>query len=184
MKRIFLVVVLLLLATGANAMDVAGVAIEPTVNLDGQLLKLNGSGIRRKFFFKIYIGSLYATRRLSTPAEVFNDSGGKLIRMKFVHSKVERDKITDAFSEGFANNAPDVAGSGEARKFLSFFAADFVKGDTVDLALGADGTITARQNGKILGTVKSPRLAHGILAIYFGPKPADETLENGMLGRE
>ena len=184
MKRVFLVVAMLLLATGAVAMEVGGVAIEPSVNLDGQLLKLNGSGIRKKFFFKIYVGSLYASKRLATSAEVLSDGGGKLIRMKFVHSKVDRAKITDAFKEGLTNNAPDVAGSGDARKFLSFFTDDFVKGDTVDLALGADGTIIVRHNGKLLGTMKSPRLAHGILAIYFGSKPADEDLKNGMLGRD
>jgi Chalcone isomerase-like len=184
MKKMFLVVVLLLLSTGACAIEVGGVAIEPSVSLDGEVLKLNGSGIRKKFFVKIYIGSLYATRRLASPSEVLNDRGGKLIRMKFVHSKVEHAKITDAFREGLINNAPDVAGTGEARKFLSFFTADFVKGDTVDLALGADGTITVGQNGKTLGTMRSPGLAYGILALYFGPKPADENLLNGMLGKE
>lgn len=184
MKRVLLVIVLLLLATGASAMEVGGVVVEPSVSLDGQVLKLNGSGIRKKLFFKVYVGSLYATRRLATPAEVLNDSGGKLIRMKFIHSKVERTKITDAFSEGLSGNAPKVAGSGEARMFLSFFTDDFVKGDTVDLALGADGSITARQNGKVLGRLRSPDLAHGILAIYFGPKPADEELKQGMLGKE
>jgi len=184
MKKVFLVVALLLLGTGAYGLEVAGVAVEPSVSLDGQLLKLNGSGIRKKFFFKIYVGSLYATRRLATPVEVLTDSGGKLIRMKFVHSKVERAKITDAFSEGLTNNAPDVAGSGEARRFLAFFTNDFLKGDTVDLALGADGTVTARQNGRLLGTLRSPGLTRGILAIYFGPKPADEELKDGMLGKE
>jgi hypothetical protein len=184
MNRLVLVTFLLLMATGACALEVGGVPVEPSVSLDGQVLRHNGSGIRKKFFFKIYVGSLYATKRVSTPAEVMNDGGAKLIRMKFVHSKVERAKITDAFSEGLTNNAPEVAGSGEARKFLAFFTADFVKGDTVDLALAADGTITVRQNGKILGSVRSPGLARGILAIYFGPKPADEDLEKGMLGKE
>lgn len=184
MKRIFLVVALLLMANGAFAMEVAGVAIEPSVTLDGRILKLNGSGIRKKFFIKIYVGSFYTAMRLATSSEVLNDSGGKLVRMKFVHSKVERVKITDAFSEGLTNNAPDLAGSGEVRKFISFFTDDFVKGDTVDLALGADGTITVRHSGRLLGSMKSPRLAHGILAIYFGPKPADEDLKNGMLGKE
>ena len=87
-----------------------------------------------------------------------------------------------ALSEGIANNAPELAASGEAKKFLAFFTDDFVRGDTVDLQLGADGTVAARHNGKTLGTMKSHRLAHGLLAIYFGEKPADEGLKQGMLG--
>jgi hypothetical protein len=105
-----------------------------------------------------------------------------MIRMNFLHSKVEKEKITGAFAEGFTNNTPDVAASAEAKTFLSFFTADFVKGDTVDLVLGADGTVVARHNGKVLGTIRSGRLASAILSIYVGPRPADADLKKGMLG--
>lgn len=182
MKRILFAVSLLLLSHNAFALEVAGVPVEQAVTVNSRSLKLNGSGIRKKLFVKVYIGSLYAAKRLATPAEVLRDSGDKLIRMQFLHSRVGKEKIVGAFSEGFANNAPEVAASGEARKFLAFFTDDFVKGDTVDLLLGADGTVTARHNGKTLGSMKSGKLANGILAIYFGDKPADEGLKRGMLG--
>jgi hypothetical protein len=38
------------------------------------------------------------------------------------------------------------------------------------------------QNGKVLGTLRSTKLANGILRIYVGKKPADESLKEGMLG--
>lgn len=180
MTRIMLLV--LFLSFNAYALEVAGVPVEQTVVVNNQSLKLNGSGIRKKFFVKVYVGSLYAVRRLTTAQEVLQDGGDKLIRMKFVHSKVGKEKIIEAFAEGIANNAPELAASGESKKFLAFFTDDFVKGDTVDLQLGADGTVTARHNGRTLGAMKSRRLAHGIATIYFGEKPADEGLKKGMLG--
>ena len=173
---------LLLLSHNVFALDVAGVQVEQTVVVNNQELKLNGSGIRKKFFVKVYVGSLYAGKHLSSPKEILQDTGNKLIRMNFLHSKVSKEKIIGAFAEGFANNAPDVSASGEGKKFLSFFTNDFVRGDTVDLQLGADGTVVAKHNGKVLGSMKSNNLAHGILAIYFGDKPADEGLKKGMLG--
>jgi hypothetical protein len=182
MKRIFLAVTLLFLSHNVFALEVAGVPVEQTVTVNNQQLKLNGSGIRKKFFVKVYIGSLYAGKHLSSPSEVLQDAGDKLIRMNFLHSKVGKEKITEAFAEGFVKNAPEVSASGEGKKFLSFFTDDFVKGDTVDLALGADGTVVAKHNGKVLGSMKSNSLTHGILAIYFGDKPADEGLKKGMLG--
>lgn len=184
MKRILLALSLLLLSHNAFALEMAGVPVETAVTVNSHSLKLNGSGIRRKLFVKVYIGSLYAARQLSTPAEVLHDSGDKLIRMQFLHSRVGKEKIVGAFAEGLTNNAPEVAGSGEARKFLSFFTDDFVKGETLDLLLAADGTVTARHNGKTLGSIKSGKLASGILAIYFGDKPADEGLKKGMLGKD
>jgi hypothetical protein len=174
----------LMLITPAAALEVAGVPIEPAVTVNNHPLKLNGSGIRKKFFVKVYIGSLYSAKRLTSASEALADKGDKLIRMNFLHSKVEKEKITGAFSEGFANNSPALAGSAEVKKFLALFTADFIRSDVVDLLLGADGSVSAKHNGKLLGTVVSPRLASAVLAIYLGSKPADDALKRGMLGKE
>lgn len=182
MKKILVVALLLLVSHTSFALEVGGVSVEPIVTLDNQALKLNGSGIRKKFFIKVYIGSLYAIKRLSSSNDVLNDTGDKVIRMQFVHSKVAKEKIIDAFAEGFAKNAPDVLASPEEKTFLSFFTSDFVKGDTVDLVLRADGMVVAKHNNNVLGSLKSNKLARGILAIYFGDRPADEELTKGMLG--
>lgn len=183
MKKIFLAVALLLVCQDVFALEVASVHLEQNIAVNNQVLKLNGYGIRKKFFIKVYIGSFYAVKHLATPLDVLQDNGDKLIRMNFVHSRVSKEKIIEAFDDGFAANTR-IGGSEETKKFLSFFTADFIKGDTVDIQLGADGTVVVRQNGKTLGTIKSGTLVRGILSIYFGEKPADEGLKEGMLGRE
>ncbi|MBI5419025.1 MAG: chalcone isomerase family protein [Deltaproteobacteria bacterium] len=182
MKRTLAVLLFLLLASDAKALEVSGVTLAPVLNVNNQTLTLNGYGIRKKFIIKVYVGSLYCSSRASTLDELLRDPKDKLIRMNFLHSKVEKGKIVDSFSEGLEKNAPEVARSPEAKKFLSFFRNDFVRGDTVDLVLGADGTVAAKQNGKVLGTVQSGKLANGILSIYLGEKPADSDLKKGMLG--
>lgn len=182
MKRVLVFLSFLLLSPNAYAVDVAGVTLDPTVSVNEKVLTLNGFGIRKKFFFKVYIGALYTSNRVSSPVELLQNPDDKLVRMHFLHGKVEKEKITEAFAEGFAKNSPDVANSGDARTFLSFFRNDFVKGDTVDLILGADGTVVARHNGKVLGTLKSAKMPGAILLIYVGSKPADEDLKKGMLG--
>ena len=172
----------LLLAGTAPALEIAGVPIEPSVTVNNHMLKLNGSGIRKKFFVKVYIGSLYASKRIASAADAFHDNGDKLIRMNFLHSKVGKEKIIEAFSEGFANNSPDLIGSPDVKRFLSLFTADFNRGDVVDLILGADGIVAASHNGQSLGSITSAKLARAVLAIYLGDKPADEALKKGMLG--
>jgi hypothetical protein len=59
-----------------------------------------------------------------------------------------------------------------------------MKGDVVDLALSADGSVAANHNGKTLGNVPSTKLAKAVLAIYLGDKPADDSLKKGMLGKD
>ncbi len=183
MRKLAVALSLLLLSSHAFALDVAGVNVAPTVTVHRKTLLLNGAGIRKKFFVKVYVGSLYTERRVTAPGQLLADPGEKLVRMNFVHKKVEKEKIVEAFSEGLVNNSPGVARSAEAKAFLSWFTADFVAGDTVDISLSPDGTVAASHNGKALGTVRSPELARGVLLIWFGEKPADGGLKKGMLGQ-
>lgn len=183
MKNVFVTLLLtLFLAGSAFAVEVAGVNLEPTVTVNNQALKLNGYGLRKKLFIKVYIGSLYASKTFTTAQAALSDSGDKVIRMNFLHSKVDKEKIIDAFKEGFVNNSPDLASSPEVKKFLSLFTADFIRGDVVDLTLRADGNVSASHNSKQLGTVSSAKLGRAVLAIYLGDKPADDSLKKGMLG--
>jgi len=77
---------------------------------------------------------------VTIPAQLLADPGEKLVRMNFVHSKVEKEKIIEGFAEGLMNNSPEVARSADAKAFLSWFTSDFIAGDTVDISLAADGT--------------------------------------------
>ena len=186
MKKIVIVCCALLFSlqmftVAAGAIEVAGVSLAKTVSVHDRTLNLNGYGIRKKFFVKVYVGSLYATVRLTSAAAALSDNGDKLIRMNFIHSRVGKEKIVNAFAEGLADNAPDVSGSAEAKQFLSLFKNDFVKGDVVDLFLGGTGAVSVYHNGRNLGDIKDPRLARGVLLIYLGNNPADDDLKSGML---
>lgn len=183
MKKLAVALSFLLLSSHAFALEVGGVNVSPTVVLHQKTLSLNGAGIRKAYVFvKVYVGSLYTERKVTTPALLLADTGEKLIRMNFVIKKVEKEKIVGAFAEGFSKNSPAVAGTSDAKAFLSWFTADFVAGDTVDISLAGDGTVSATHNGRALGTVQNPALARAVLLIWFGEKPADESLKSGMLG--
>jgi len=184
MRKLATALSFLLLSSHAFALDVAGVNVAPTVAVQQKTLLLNGAGVRKKYLtVKVYVGSLYTERKVTTPAQLLADPGVKMIRMNFVYKKVEKEKIVEAFAEGLENNSPGVARSAEAKAFLSWFTADFLAGDTVDISLSPHGTVAASHNGKALGTVRSPELAQGVLLIWFGEKPADGGLKKGMLGQ-
>jgi hypothetical protein len=154
MKRIlFAVVFLLLLGSSALALTVAGVSVDPTVTLNGQSLNLNGAGLRSKFFIKVYVGALYAERKLGSAAAVLAYPGSKLIRMRFIHSKVAKEKILDAFSarKDIAHFARRVDNSAIAANSYNIAVSSYVEQqdtrEAVDIkALNADiARIVARQ---------------------------------------
>lgn len=181
MKKVFLALLLtIVMAVPAAALVVAGVPLEPTITVNERPLQLNGFGIRTKWWIKVYIGSLYTAKPLSTVPAVMADPYDKLIRLNFLHSKVDREKITEAIREGFANTR--MGETDEAKNFLALFSRDFLRGDSVDLVLGGDGAVVYKHNTQVMGTIVSKRLVKGILGIYLGPVPADEALKKGMLG--
>ncbi len=183
MRKIVVALSFLLLSTQAFGLEVAGVNVAPTVSVGQKSLVLNGAGIRKKFVIKVYVGALYLERKAASRDELLKDEGDKLLRMSFVYKKVEKKQIVDVFAEGLANNSPSVASTADAKAFLSWFTSDFVAGDTVDVFMGSDGTVSATQNGKALGTVRNPALARAVLLIWFGEKPGDAGLAKGMLGQ-
>jgi hypothetical protein len=183
MRKLAVALSFLLLSSHAFALDVAGVNVAPAVSVHQKTLTLNGAGIRKAYsFVKVYVGALYTEKKSVSTDELLKDPGDKLLRMVFVMKKVEKEKIVEAFAEGFSRNSPAVAGTADAKAFLSWFTADFVAGDTVDISLGADGTVSATHNGKTLGTMRNPALARAVLLNWFGEKPADGGLKKGMLG--
>jgi len=59
MKRTAIALSLILAAAAAEAKDVAGVKVPDSVSVNNQTLALNGAGIRKKLFIKVYVGALY-----------------------------------------------------------------------------------------------------------------------------
>lgn len=183
MRLLLLAICFLLLSSGnLFAKTVYDIDLPDTVTVAGENLQLNGYGLRKKFFFKIYLGSLYLREKATTTDQVLEMPGAKLIRMDFIYKKVEREKITQAFAEGFAKNSPQIIDNPDLEQFLHLFNADFFAGDQVDIELAADGTVSVRQNSEVLGTISSPVLAKAVLLIYLGNTPADSSLKEGMLG--
>ena len=55
MRILIAVLMTLMLCAPAFALEVGGVQVEPAVTVNNHTLKLNGSGVRKKFFVKVYV---------------------------------------------------------------------------------------------------------------------------------
>jgi len=181
-KILFGLALLSLLAQPVYAVEVAGVNLPDSVEIGGKTLQLNGYGIRKKYFFKIYVGSLYTVGKATSTEQVVNALSGKLIRMNFLYSKIDKEKIVGGFAKGIENNTPELRKDPAVEQFLGLFDADFVEGDQVDLAMSDANNLNVIHNGRQLGTIRSPNLVKAVLLIYLGNDPADDDMKAGMLG--
>lgn len=171
----------LLIATPLHAAEFKGVTLPDRYELAGQALQLNGQGMRKKFFFSIYVGALYTPTRVTRVAQVMDPDLPKVIRLHFVYDEVSAKKLRDGFAASIDKNRPNFSITADAQKFLQIFNFAAVKDDIVDLQFSPTGTLTVVYNGQPVGTVDSAATSAAVLSIYFGKEPI-ESLKSGMLG--
>lgn len=181
----FLVALGLAAATAASAATVAGVNLPDSVDAGGHKLVLNGAGIRKKLFIKIYVGALYLPAKESNAAAILASDTPRRQVMHLVYS-VSKDQMCDAWEEGLEKNTPHASAEVKAAfKTLCSFMEPIKSGNEIVLTY-LPGTGTQVQvNGKVKGTLPGKPTADAILATWLGPKPAPgEDFKNAVLGKK
>ena len=188
MIKNFIFIQILTFAGALPAVEVEGVNITEKISQPAtkQILILNGTGIRTKFIFNIYVGALYLPNKSSDAKQIINSPEAKRISMHFLYDKVESKKMTEGWSDGFAevldeDEAALKALQPKIKQFNSYFP-DIVKGDVViiDFIPNTGASITINNNLK--GTIAGDDFQKALLAIWFGDSPPNEELKDGMLG--
>ena len=174
----------ILVAVGAAAMELAGVTLPDTVTINGSTLKLNGMGVRKKLFVKVYVGGLYVVTPGHDAAAIIAADEPKQVVMHFLYSKVGKDKLVEAWREGFAANSAANLPALQARldEFCAFWP-DMKSGEEAFITyLPGTGT-TLVLNGTRAGMIPGKDFADALLAVWLGARPADAGLKAGMLGQ-
>lgn len=178
--RILCVLLVLMLNT-AIADEVAGVKISEQVEASDVVLELNGAGLRKKYFVKVYVGGLYLPEKTHVSDQAIRMAGARQINMHFLRD-VGADKITAGWTEGFTSNTNDLAALNERLQKFNALFEDMKEGDEIILQyLPGQGTrviIKSRQKGVIAGE----DFMQALLRVWLGDKPADEALKAAMLG--
>jgi len=183
--RLLFLTTLLLLPALSRVVEIEGVALPDTIQLQGKTLQLNGAGIRTKFFFDIYVGGLYLEQHVSSAKAVLGDTGNKRITMDFLYGEVDKEKLTDGWDEGFDKNQSDERMQKLKDRLASFNAlfTNAHRGDSVVFDLLDDGNTHVSFNGNEKGVIEGSDFQQALLAVWLGKKPADKDLKKSMLGR-
>lgn len=167
--------------------DVAGVKFEETASVAGQQLKLNGAGLRTKFFVKVYALGLYLSEKKSSTAEILALQGARRIQIVSMRD-ISSEDFSKAFMDGLNANTEQAERNKilpQIKAFGELFASipSLKKGDVllVDWVPGV-GT-QCQLNGKKIGeTVPDLAFYNAITRIWIGDKAADSSLKPKLLG--
>ncbi len=158
--------------------------IPQQIELEGQNLKLNGTGTRTKFFFDIYSGALYTSKKVKSLQDILATGKNVRVAMHILYNRISTEKFRKGWQEGFdknLNQSEKKRFAAEIKQFENAFFTAF-KGDVINIDFISSG-VRVSHNGKIRAQIMTPDFKEMVLRIWFGKHPADDDLEEGMLGK-
>ncbi len=180
-----LMVCLVALPGAAAARTVAGVEVPETVAVDGTALVLNGAGVRRKLFVKVYVGALYLPERRADPAAIIGADEPQRVEMRILYRRIGVRKLRESWEEGLqANHPPERLEA--LRPVLERYYATLRpvrRGDLVTLTYRPGAGTEVAKNGEVIDVIPGRALFAALLGVWLGPSPPDRNLKAAMLGR-
>lgn len=175
----------LAITCSAQAAEVAGVTVADKVRVGTSDLVLNGAGLRTRFFFKVYVGALYAREKTSNVATLVDTVEPRRMVLRMLRN-VDANTLREALEEGLKNNisAPELAELKPQIDQLTTLMTGIgkvKKGDAVTLDLTAEG-VSVGLNGEVRGKIPGSGLARALLKVWLGDRPVDASLKQALLG--
>jgi hypothetical protein len=178
-----------LLSSGAMAQPVEreGVKFEPTAQVGGAALQLNGAGVRTRAIFKVYAAGLYVPAKSNSPGALLAQKGPRRLSLTMLRN-VDADSFAGPLNEGLRNNhteaqvaafKPQIDAMNAALKAID----EAKKGDVLHFEFLPDSGTRITVNGQQKGAnIPGEEFFTAMLRIWLGDKPADADLKKGLLG--
>lgn len=170
----------------ANAqVTLNGVTLPAKLKQGDTELILNGGGIRKKLFFKLYTAGLYLPAKSKNGNELVNADKPIAISMTMTSSMINSGNMSEAIQEGFekslkGNTAPMQS---KIDAFIAIFKKEEIKeGDKFDVWYFPGEGIKSYKNGTFKGVSEGLDFKKALFGIWLSDTPVDDDLKEGLLG--
>jgi len=185
MKNLLLIA-LLCIGTYADAqLTLNNVTLAAKLKTDKSELVLNGGGIRKKAFFKVYVAGLYTTTKSNNADALVNGDQEMAVRLQITSSVVSSSNLSESIREGFTKSTKGNTTAIQSRidAFIGTFSKEEVKeGDIFTLVYIPGEGVKAFKNGKFQSTTTGMDFKKALFGIWLGADPVDADLKKGLLG--
>ena len=183
--RKFLVIAALLAfgAGSAQGRECRGVSFPDQAQVESGTLTLNGLGLRKVFHtLNVYVAALYVAKPSNDPNAILGSTTPSELILQFVRD-VGAGDITNAWQEGFANNAKGQLPALKDRiATLNGWMTDIKTGQRLGFGFRPGAGVTVSVNGAVKGTIKGDDFARTLLSIWLGADPPNSEIKTGLLG--
>ena len=174
-------------AAVAQAVEIEGVKFEPTVQVGGTVLALNGAGIRTRAVFKVYAAGLYVPQKGNSAATLLAQKGPRRVAIGMLRN-VDADSFAGALNDGLKANLTEAQLAGFKAQVDALNAnlkavGEAKKGDLIHFEFTPDAGTRVLVNGQPRGTaIPGDDFFTAVLRIWIGDKPVDGALKKALVG--
>lgn len=153
-----------------------------SMEIDGSTLKLNGLGLRKKFFFSVYVGGLYLPETTDDARLILEGDTAKMVRLQFMRD-VSKPQLADSIEDGFKSNSSDkTKGQKDNIKKLATLMSEVKTGELLTINYTPGKGTNIKKGDSLLAHFDSKEFADAVFSIWLGSSPPSKDLKNGMLG--
>lgn len=185
MKTLFLFIAIVLgsFTFNAQSITVSDREIPTEMNIHNADVKLNGAGIREKFFMDMYVGGLYLTNKSKDAKSIIKANEPMGIKIHIVSKLISAKKMMNAVEDGFESSTDGQQDKYREKidKFISFFKDEISKEDVFDIVYHPETGTTVFKNKSKKGSIEGLDFKQALFGIWLSDDPADEDLKEGML---
>ena len=170
----------------SHAKVVDGVNYEDRLSLKSEQLVLNGAGLRKILFVKVYSAGLYLPQATQSQDDVQKQNGSKRVRL-VLRRDVDASDFVDALNDGLKENSTQEQRQAITKDIEKLVAVikqigDVHENDCVDFDFVANKGVSVQVNGKVIGeSIGSKALYDAVLRIWLGDKAIDSGLKKALL---
>ncbi len=169
----------------ASAETVAGVEVEDTLDVAGETLVLQGAGLRKRLFIKLYAAGLYVPEGSPSEATWLVDSDEPVaITLDIVSDLVTRDKMVEALNDGFAaSTGGDTSAIDNEIRALDAAMGDAMEaGSTMTFAYEPGVGTRVFRNSEEKVVIEGLPFKRALFGIWLSDTPVAAKLKAELLG--
>ncbi len=180
-----LVVTVAAAAVQAQTVDIEGVKLEPTAQVGGAALQLNGAGLRTRAIFKVYVAGLYVPQKSADASALLAQKGARRISITMLRN-VDADSFSGALNDGLRANHTEAQVAAFKSQIDTLNAnlkavGEAKKGDVIHFEYLPDAGTRVTVNGQARGAaIAGEDFFTAVMRIWIGDKPVDADLKKGM----
>jgi hypothetical protein len=168
-----------------NAKEIAGIPVPESLTLDTLAFKLQGAGMRDKFFMDLYIASLYATQAYSDASALVDADEPMVLSLHILSSLITSEKMEEATKEGFINatGGNTTPLQEQIDTFIQTFKEPIAINDRYEFFYLPSKGVRISKNGIHKTTLEGLAFKKALFGIWLGEKPAQESLKKELMGK-